>query len=114
MVPKSFHLGGNDMAFVISPSMDFSEALAEDQMELVLKVCQFCSHPNPTSRPSMRQVMQYQDGDAKLPDIQPDKVNDFCGAPKEISNILMTFPSSLGTNFAQIMSTIDSILIDGR
>ncbi|KAK2642841.1 hypothetical protein Ddye_024604 [Dipteronia dyeriana] len=83
-------------------------------MELVLKVGLFCSHPNPTYRHSMRQVMQYLDGDAKLPDIQPDKVNDFFGATKEISNILMTFPSLLGTSSAQIMSTVDSILVEGR
>ncbi|XP_031270508.1 L-type lectin-domain containing receptor kinase IV.2-like [Pistacia vera] len=45
---------------------------AEEQMELVLKLGLFCSHPNPAARPSMRQVMQYLDGDVMLPHITPD------------------------------------------
>ncbi|KAJ4702733.1 Lectin-receptor kinase [Melia azedarach] len=42
---------------------------AEEQMELVLKLGLFCSHPNLAARPSMRQVMQYLDGEVTLPDI---------------------------------------------
>ncbi|KAK0597819.1 hypothetical protein LWI29_028866 [Acer saccharum] len=45
---------------------------SEEQMELILKLGFVCSHPNPAIRPSMRQVMQYLDGDAKFPDISPD------------------------------------------
>ncbi|KAL5750311.1 hypothetical protein ACOSP7_024914 [Xanthoceras sorbifolium] len=87
---------------------------AEDQMELVLKLGLFCSHPNPAARPSMRQVMQYLDGDAKLPDIPSDNVIDFFTATNGSSDILISFPSLLGTNCSQIMSTSDSILIEGR
>ncbi|KAK0604867.1 hypothetical protein LWI29_020334 [Acer saccharum] len=43
-----------------------------EQVELVLKLGLFCSHPDPAARPSMRQVMQYLDGDVKMPDIPPD------------------------------------------
>ncbi|KAJ4715204.1 Lectin-receptor kinase [Melia azedarach] len=47
---------------------------AEEQMELVLKLGLFCSHPNAAARPSMRQVMQYLDGEVTLPDIPPEGV----------------------------------------
>jgi len=34
----------------------------------VLKLGLLCSHPVPAARPSMRQVVQYLDGDAPLPE----------------------------------------------
>ncbi|KAJ4778741.1 Concanavalin A-like lectin protein kinase family protein [Rhynchospora pubera] len=40
-----------------------------EELEMVLKLGLLCSHPVPTARPSMRQVMQYLDGDAPLPDL---------------------------------------------
>ncbi|CAK9142171.1 unnamed protein product [Ilex paraguariensis] len=43
-----------------------------EEMELVLKLGLICSHSNPAARPSMRQVMQFLDGDAILPDILID------------------------------------------
>ncbi|KAJ0963343.1 hypothetical protein J5N97_028465 [Dioscorea zingiberensis] len=40
-----------------------------NEVELVLKLGLLCSHPFPASRPSMRQVVQYLNGDAPLPQI---------------------------------------------
>ncbi|XP_031251805.1 receptor like protein kinase S.3-like [Pistacia vera] len=42
---------------------------AEDEMKLVLKLGLFCCFRNPVGRPTMRQVMQYLDGDVVLPDV---------------------------------------------
>ncbi|KAL7247409.1 hypothetical protein ACSBR2_002345 [Camellia fascicularis] len=39
----------------------------KEEMELVLKLGLFCLHPNVAVRPSMRQVVQYLDGDALFP-----------------------------------------------
>ncbi|TKV93661.1 hypothetical protein SEVIR_9G240100v4 [Setaria viridis] len=39
-----------------------------EEAELVLKLGLLCSHPVPGERPSMRQVVQYLDGDAPLPE----------------------------------------------
>ncbi|KAK2642772.1 hypothetical protein Ddye_024535 [Dipteronia dyeriana] len=86
---------------------------AKDQMELVLKLGLFCSHSNPTARPVMRQAMHYLDGDAKLPDIPSDNVIDFFSATNESSDLEL-FTPLLGSNSTQIMSTIDSILVEGR
>ncbi|XP_037484436.1 L-type lectin-domain containing receptor kinase SIT2-like [Triticum dicoccoides] len=40
-----------------------------DMVSLVLKLALLCSHPLPNGRPTMRQVMQYLDGDMVLPDL---------------------------------------------
>ncbi|KAH7676965.1 Non-specific serine/threonine protein kinase protein, partial [Dioscorea alata] len=41
----------------------------KNEVELVLKLGLLCSHPAPASRPSMRQVVQYLNGEAPLPEI---------------------------------------------
>ncbi|XP_044505336.1 L-type lectin-domain containing receptor kinase IV.1-like [Mangifera indica] len=67
---------------------------SEEHMELVLKLGLFCSHPNPAARPNMRQVMQYLDGDATLPDISPDSSSiEVFITSNEASNSGMSFPS---------------------
>ncbi|CAN6302970.1 unnamed protein product [Urochloa humidicola] len=43
----------------------------EADVELVLKLGLLCSHPDPRSRPSMRQVMQILEGAAPLPETPP-------------------------------------------
>ncbi|CAL5062001.1 unnamed protein product [Urochloa decumbens] len=40
-----------------------------EEVSLVLKLGLLCSHPLPNARPTMRQVMQYLDGDMPLPDL---------------------------------------------
>jgi serine/threonine protein kinase len=42
-----------------------------DEARLVLTLGLMCSHPFPSARPTMRQVMQYLDGDAPLPNLTP-------------------------------------------
>ncbi|KAL6640986.1 hypothetical protein ACP70R_019167 [Stipagrostis hirtigluma subsp. patula] len=39
------------------------------EADLVLRLGLACLHPSPAARPSMRQVMQYLDGSAKMPDL---------------------------------------------
>ena len=43
-----------------------------DEVSLVLKLGMLCSHQLPNARPTMRQVMQYLDGDKVLPDLSPE------------------------------------------
>jgi serine/threonine protein kinase len=42
---------------------------------LVLKLGLLCSHPIPDARPSMRQVMQYFEGDMNLPEQMPESLS---------------------------------------
>ena len=41
-----------------------------EEMELVLKLGLLCSHSSPAIRPSMRQVMQFLDGNADLQELE--------------------------------------------
>jgi serine/threonine protein kinase len=41
----------------------------EEEMEVVLKLGLLCTHRTPAARPSMRQTVQYLDGNATLPDL---------------------------------------------
>ncbi|KAJ4797835.1 Receptor lectin kinase [Rhynchospora pubera] len=51
----------------IDPNMNGSFNVEE--AELVLKLGLLCSHPQPTTRPSMRQVAQYLGNTARMPDM---------------------------------------------
>ncbi|XP_073006468.1 L-type lectin-domain containing receptor kinase SIT2-like [Typha latifolia] len=42
-----------------------------NEAEMVLNLGLLCSHPLPSARPSMRQVIQYLDGDVRLPELSP-------------------------------------------
>lgn len=46
-----------------------------DEAYLVLKLGLLCLHPLPTSRPRMREVMQYLDGDMPLPELRPTQLS---------------------------------------
>ncbi|XP_059430952.1 probable L-type lectin-domain containing receptor kinase I.6 [Corylus avellana] len=81
-----------------------------DEMELVLKLGLFCSHSMPEARPSMRQVMQFLDGDAKLPQLPHDSA--FGAFSSYGSSDFMSFPFTQAS--APSMSTTDSILKSGR
>ncbi|XP_066345416.1 L-type lectin-domain containing receptor kinase SIT2 [Miscanthus floridulus] len=43
----------------------------EREASLVLRLGLLCSHPLPGARPGMRQIVQYLDGDAPLPELSP-------------------------------------------
>ncbi|XP_018673595.2 L-type lectin-domain containing receptor kinase SIT2 [Musa acuminata AAA Group] len=47
------------------------EEFVVEEMELVLKLGLLCSHPLPAGRPSMRQVVEYLEGNAPLPELSP-------------------------------------------
>ncbi|KAL7264393.1 hypothetical protein ACSBR1_002362 [Camellia fascicularis] len=87
----------------------------KEEMELVLKLGLFCSHPNATVRPSMRQVVQYLDGDALFPnDILLDITGiDTLGVRNEASpEFVMSFPSSVLKGFHDSISS--SLLHSGQ
>ncbi|KAL6856002.1 hypothetical protein ACP4OV_018804 [Aristida adscensionis] len=46
-----------------------------DEITLVLKLGLLCSHPLPSSRPTIRQVMQYLDGEMPLPNLSLTNIN---------------------------------------
>ncbi|KAG5566954.1 hypothetical protein RHGRI_002493 [Rhododendron griersonianum] len=83
----------------------------EEEMELVLKLGLLCSKSNAATRPSMRQVMQYLDGDVLLPEI----IHDSTSIGNEASSeFVMSFPSSIVKSSAHSISSTESILTSGR
>uniref|UniRef100_M4C737 non-specific serine/threonine protein kinase n=2 Tax=Brassica campestris TaxID=3711 RepID=M4C737_BRACM len=88
----------------------------EKEVEMVLKLGLLCSHPDPRARPSMRQVLQYLRGDAKLPDLSP---LDFSGSGMILglqdgfSELGMSYSSSVFKGFTG-GSIADSLLSGGR
>ena len=83
-------------------------------MKLVLKLGLLCSQSMPAARPSMRQVTQFLDGNANLPEL-PNEGGCF-GTFKgnEAFDFLLSIPSTSGKGSAASLSSTDSILISGR
>jgi serine/threonine protein kinase len=90
----------------------------KEEMELVLKLGLLCSHSMPAARPSMRQVMQFLDGDALLPELPNDSACfgsfnsnesfDFTSFPfSHVSALSMVADSAL--NFNYFVSDFDLI-----
>jgi len=78
-----------------------------DEMELVLKLGLFCSHATPASRPSMKQVVQFLDGDADLREL-PHYSASFGAFTSNESSDFISVPFSQAS--APSMSSTDSIL----
>ncbi|KAK9727202.1 hypothetical protein RND81_05G265100 [Saponaria officinalis] len=78
-----------------------------EEMELVLKLGMICSQPRPERRPSMRQVMQFLNGDATLPEI--NLYDATFVASTSGNSTLLSSPEGLSTSYS-----IDSVLLFGR
>ncbi|KAJ4891857.1 L-type lectin-domain containing receptor kinase IV.1 [Raphanus sativus] len=89
----------------------------QKEVEMVLKLGLLCSHPDPRARPSMRQVLQYLRGDAKLPDISPLDLSGsgmMLGVQDGFSELGMSYSSSVFKGFTGGSSIADSLLSGGR
>ncbi|KAM4095683.1 hypothetical protein ACJW30_08G047700 [Castanea mollissima] len=84
----------------------------KEEMELVLKLGLFCSQSMPATRPSMRQVTQFLDGDADLPELPHDDASFGTSTNSEAYGLSL-FPSSSKGSSPSMFST-DSILKSGR
>ncbi|KAI8573919.1 hypothetical protein RHMOL_Rhmol01G0313200 [Rhododendron molle] len=86
-----------------------------EEMELVLKLGLFCSKSDAETRPSMRQVMQYIDGDVLLPEIIHDSTSIGTIGPRNESSLefVTSFPSSIVKSSALSISSTESMLTSG-
>ncbi|XP_078153969.1 L-type lectin-domain containing receptor kinase SIT2-like [Carex rostrata] len=55
------------LADIVDPRL--GECYTIEELDMVLKLGLICSHPLPSARPSMRQAVQYLEGDVPLPDL---------------------------------------------
>ncbi|XP_065615787.1 L-type lectin-domain containing receptor kinase IV.1 [Quercus suber] len=87
------------------------------ELELVLKLGLMCSHSEAAARPSMRQVVQYLEGDVPFPDLS---LLGLCStgltfAHREgFDDFFKTYPSSMNKGFSHSSSIADSLLSGGR
>ncbi|CAA7033710.1 unnamed protein product [Microthlaspi erraticum] len=79
------------------------------EVEMVLKLGLLCSHSDPLSRPTMRQVLNYLNGDAMLPDFSP---LDLRGNGMMMLGIHQRVGEPVMSNGGSSM--VDSILSGGR
>ncbi|XP_058202037.1 L-type lectin-domain containing receptor kinase SIT2-like [Rhododendron vialii] len=88
----------------------------QEEMELVLELGLLCSKSNAVTRPNMRQVIQYLEGDVLLPEIIHDSTSiGTIGLGNEaLSEFVMSFPSSNVKSSAPSISSTESILTTGR
>ncbi|CAL5334115.1 unnamed protein product [Camellia sinensis] len=86
------------------------------EMELVLKLGLLCSHSNPATRPSMKQVMQYLDGDTFFPEtiLEGAGIDMLVKDNKTSTEFFKSVPSSSGNYSVYSVSSSDSILCGGR
>ncbi|KAL3530792.1 hypothetical protein ACH5RR_010114 [Cinchona calisaya] len=68
----------------------------QEEMELVLKLGLLCSHTNPAARPCMRQVVQYLDGNAILPEVllEDADIGIVAMSSQQSEKLNLPFPSS--------------------
>ncbi|GFZ13262.1 concanavalin A-like lectin protein kinase family protein [Actinidia rufa] len=81
-----------------------------DEMELVLKLGLLCSHTNPASRPSMRQVVQYLDGVTLLPETLLDGATTDLLDDEACDDFVLSVPSSFEKILVHSLSSSESIL----
>uniref|UniRef100_A0A7N2M489 non-specific serine/threonine protein kinase n=1 Tax=Quercus lobata TaxID=97700 RepID=A0A7N2M489_QUELO len=88
-----------------------------EELELVLKLGLMCSHSEAAARPSMRQVVQYLEGDVPFPDLSS---LGLCSTGltfahgERFDDFFMTYPSSMNKGFSYSSSIADSLLSGGR
>ncbi|GKV10024.1 hypothetical protein SLEP1_g21449 [Rubroshorea leprosula] len=87
------------------------------EVELVLKLGLLCSHSNPTARPSMRQVVQYLEGDIPSPDLSAPGLiadNRTFAHGEGFDDFATSHPFSMGKAYTHSSSIVESILSGGR
>ncbi|KAJ4759968.1 Concanavalin A-like lectin protein kinase family protein [Rhynchospora pubera] len=78
------------------------ECYTVEEVEMVLKLGLLCSHPLPGARPSMRQVMQYLEGDTPVPELSATYMNFSMLAMLQtegFDSYVMSYPSTM-TSFS--------------
>ncbi|KAJ8899822.1 hypothetical protein K2173_019523 [Erythroxylum novogranatense] len=96
----------------------FGTEYVAKEVELVLKLGLLCSHSEPTARPSMRQVVQFLEGDVPLPELSSLCISASglsFGNREGFSDLALSYPSSMDKAFSYTTTSIaESQLSGGR
>ncbi|KAK6231388.1 hypothetical protein QUC31_011333 [Theobroma cacao] len=88
-----------------------------EEVELVLKLGLLCSHSEPEARPTMRQCVQFLEGDIPLPEISSLTLSSggLAFAHREgFDDFAMSYTSSIYKGFSRSSSVAESLLSGGR
>ncbi|XP_030927530.1 L-type lectin-domain containing receptor kinase IV.1-like isoform X2 [Quercus lobata] len=88
-----------------------------EELELVLKLGLMCSHSEAAARPSMRQVVQYLEGDVPFPDLSSLGLRSTgltFAHGEGFDDFFMTYSSSMNKGFSHSSSIANSLLSGGR
>ncbi|PPD78363.1 hypothetical protein GOBAR_DD24712 [Gossypium barbadense] len=92
-----------------------SDYVAEE-VELVLKLGLLCSHSEPEVRPTMRQVLQFLEGDVSFPEMSSLSLTSSgltFGRGQGFDDYVMSYSSSVWKGFSNC-SVADSLVSEGR
>ncbi|BFG36260.1 hypothetical protein CerSpe_225340 [Prunus speciosa] len=106
----------NRGAILEARDQNLSPEFVAEEVELVLKLGLLCSHSEPTARPSMRQVVQYLEGDIALPELSRLGLssNGLNFAHHEgFDDFAMSYSSSLGKGFSHSSYAPESAFLSG-
>ncbi|PQP95724.1 L-type lectin-domain containing receptor kinase IV.1-like [Prunus yedoensis var. nudiflora] len=106
----------NRGAILEARDQNLSSEFVAEEVELVLKLGLLCSHSEPTARPSMRQVVQYLEGDIALPELSLLGLssNGLTFAHHEgFDDFAMSYSSSLGKGFSHSSHAPESAFLSG-
>ncbi|PQQ03704.1 L-type lectin-domain containing receptor kinase IV.1-like [Prunus yedoensis var. nudiflora] len=106
----------NRGAILEARDQNLSPEFVAEEVELVLKLGLLCSHSEPTARPSMRQVVQYLEGDIALPELSLLGLssNGLNFAHHEgFDDFAMSYSSSLGKGFSHSSHAPESAFLSG-
>lgn len=88
-----------------------------EEVELALKLGLMCSHSEPVFRPSMRQIVQYLEGDIPLPELKAMGISaaGLTFAHREgFDDFALSYPSSMDKAFTNSSLVAESLLSGGR
>ncbi|CAL8165339.1 unnamed protein product [Prunus armeniaca] len=106
----------NRGAILEARDQNLSSEFVAEEVELVLKLGLLCSHSEPTARPSMRQVVQYLEGDIALPELSllGFSLNGLTFAHHEgFDDFAMPYYSSPGKGFSHSSYAAESAVLSG-
>ncbi|XP_050142583.1 L-type lectin-domain containing receptor kinase IV.1-like [Malus sylvestris] len=95
---------------------NFGTDFVTEEVELVLKLGLLCSHSEPSARPSMRQLVQYLEGDIALPELSVLGISSsgLTFAHHEgFDDFAMSYSSSVAKGFSHSSYAAESTLLSG-
>ncbi|CAL5030850.1 unnamed protein product [Urochloa decumbens] len=83
-----------------------------DEARLAIRLGLMCAHPLPDARPGMRQVVQYLDGDAPMPEVAPTYVSYTMLALMQndgFDSFAMSFPSTVSSTVSPVSGAFSAV-----